>query len=238
MKLPQNSTTFLKSLPLKKMKGEDVLVAIAFFLCGGNVKIELENKAIKKNWSKVVIGKKYNPAFSNRAKGKIHPTGSGKFFLTDEGTSYIQELIGDTPVHLTTLLVFKHGNAHTFDKFIRGVLKTAQMSVDIADTYVAGNVFDTLLDEIPITTPVRFVYGNDVGGFLARATRFSLQYKIKIKESKKFHDRFIIVDGKAYIIGPSLKDAADKKPATVTAFNMLDSKKLVDLFENIWKEAK
>lgn len=238
MDLPKNITTFLKNLPLKDMRGEAVFVAIAFYLAGGSLEVEVAVKDVKKNWSKGIIGKRYNAAYPTRAKGHTHPSGAGRFLLTEEGSSYIQELIGEVPTHATTLLIFHSGNAHSFDKFLRGVLKKATVSVDVADTYVAGNLFDTLLDEVSKTTPVRFVYKKDVGGFVTRAGRFATQYKIQTRESQQFHDRFLIVDGKGYVVGPSLKDAADKKPATLVALHTSDSRKLITLFDEIWKKAK
>ncbi|MEX2013963.1 MAG: hypothetical protein WD896_01255 [Parcubacteria group bacterium] len=238
MNLPQNITTFLKSLPLSKMKGEDIFVAIAYFFAGGSLEAEVAVRDVEKHWSKETIGKKYNAAYSTRAKGRTHPSGVGRFSLTEEGTSYVEELTGEVPTHATTLLVFQPGNAHSFDKFLRGVLKEASSGVDIADTYVAGNLFDTLLDEVPKTIPIRFVYKKDAGGFVTRVGRFATQYKIETKESQQFHDRFLIVDGKGYVVGPSLKDAADKKPATVVALNVSDSKKIMNLFDEIWRNAK
>jgi len=238
MELPKNIVSFLKSLPLKDMHGDDVFVAVVFFLSSGNCDTEIEIKAVKKNWQKSVTGKKYNPAFFTRAQGRIHPINVGRLVLTEEGVSYIQKLMGEIPTYATTLLVFKQGNAHSFDKFLRSILKKAIKGVNIADTYVDGSLFDTLLDEIPKAVPICFVYGKDTGGFIQRAGRFSAQYKIIFKESKQFHDRFLIVDGKGYIIGPSLKDAAEKKPATVVVLNADDSKKLIDLFAEIWKTAK
>ena len=125
MDLPKNIVTFLKGLPLKDMRGEDVFVAIAFFISGGSCDIEIEIKAVKNSWQKSVTGKKYNSAFSARAQGRIHPTDVGQFVLTEEGASYIQELMGRIPTFATTLLVFKQGNAHSFDKFLRGIFKKA-----------------------------------------------------------------------------------------------------------------
>jgi hypothetical protein len=220
------------------MKGDDVFVAMAFFMSGGNRETELEVKEVERNWSKGVIGKEYNSAYSTRAKGRTHSSGLGRFVLTEEGVSYVQELVGEVPAFATTLLIFKQGSTHSFDKFLRYILKKASHSVDIADTYVSVVLFDTLLDKIPDVIPIRFVYGNNMGDFVACAARFAKQYKFEAKESKQFHDRFIIVDGKGYIIGPSLKDAADKKPATVVALNAGDSKKLIDLFTEIWKTAR
>jgi len=239
MGIPQNIATFLKGLPLKSMRGEDVFVGIAFFLAGGSGDVEVGVKAVEDNWSRGLIGKKYNSAYFTRARGRIHPVAPGRFLLTkEEGIPYVQGLIGEIPMRVTTLVVYQAGTAHSFDKFLRDVLKKATRNVDIADTYVSGVLFDTLLNDISITTQIRFVYGNDKGDFVSRATRFNKQYKFQTKESKEFHDRFLIIDGKGYVIGPSLKDAADKKPATVVVLNASDSKKLADLFEDIWNKAK
>lgn len=238
MELPSNVTTFLRKLPLKNMRGEEVFAAIAFFLSQGLPDKEIEIRSVKDNWAKSIVGKAYNSAYPTRARGLTHPTTTGKFILTSDGLSYVQELIGKISSHLTSLLVFKSNTAHSFDKFLRDILSKATTSVDIADTYVSGNLFDILLEEVPKTVPIRFVYGNDVGGFVLRAARFAIQYKIEIKESKDFHDRFLVIDGKSYLIGPSLKNAADKKPATVVAINSSDSKKMIELFDDIWKKAK
>ena len=216
------------------MCGDDILVAMAFYLAGGSNDAEVEVKEIQRNWSKSTFGKSYNSAYLTRAKGRVHSSSIGMICLTEEGISYAQELMGEVPTSVTTLLVFKQGNTHTFDKSIRDVLRKAVQSVDIADTYVVGGLFDIFLGEISDTVPIRFIYGTDVGGFITRAARFVKQYKFKAKESKQFHDRFIIVDGKGYIIGPSLKDAADKKPATLVVLNDADSKKLVNLFTDLW----
>lgn len=235
MNLPRNINTFFKNLPLKNMSGEDIFVAISFFLTGGKCEAEVEIKEVKKSWSKSIIGKPYNSAYSTRAKGRVHSSGRGITCLTEEGISYVQDLMGEVPTFATTLLVFRQGNAHSFDKFLRGVLKKAAQNVFIADTYVSGALFDTLLGEIPDDVSIQFVYGSDVGGFVARATRFAKQYKkFEAKESKQFHDRFLIIDGKGYISGPSLKDAADKKPATLVVLGESDSKKLTDLFTDLW----
>lgn len=236
MNLPQNIKAFLKQIPIKNMTGEQIFVAIAFFLSGGKREAEIEIKAIKDKWSKTLIGKSYNSGFANRAQGHIDPCGKGKICMTDEGIEYIKSLILEVPVSVTKLTIFKRGSAHSFDKFLREIFKSAKKGVDIADTFVAGNVFDTLLDEIPKVVPIRFLYGNDTGGFVSKSARFAKEYNFQNKVSQQFHDRFLIVDSRGFIIGPSLKNAADKKPATLVVLDDPDSKKLIDLYEELWNE--
>lgn len=235
MNLPRNINTFLNNLPLKTMNGEDIFVAITFFLAGGGLDVAVNTRDVKGNWHKSVIGKAYNPAYLTRAKGRVHPSDRGVICLTEEGISYIQELAGEVSALATSLIIFGQGTTHSFDKFIRNIFKKATQSVDIADTYVAGSIFDNLLDEVSKKVPIRFLYGTDSGGFVIKSNRFTKEYSFQKKESKQFHDRFIIVDGRGYIVGPSLKDAADKKPATVVVLNGSDSKKLINLFSQLWK---
>lgn len=234
MNLPQNIKTFLGQFSLKDMSGEDIFIVMTFYIANGKKDIEVEIKDIKDKWSKTFLGKVYNSVFAYRAQGRIDPCGRGRVCLTNEGVEYVESFIRSISSSNPGLTIFKKGSAHSFDKFLRSIFKKAAKNVDIADTYVAGNIFDNLLDEIPDTVPIRFLYGNDVGGFVSKSVRFIKQYPFQQKESKQFHDRFIIVDGKGYIIGPSLKDAADKKPAVLVVLTDSDSKKLVDLFSDLW----
>ena len=234
MNLPQNIKSYLKQLPLKNMRGEEVFVSIVFFLSSGKKDFEVDIKNVKSNWSKTFINKKYNSAFAHRAQGYVSSCGKGRVCMTEEGIEYIHSLTKPELTGKTELVVFERGSTHSFDKFIRGILKSALKSVDIADTYVAGNIFDNFLDEISNKVHIRLIYGTDTGGFISRAIRFGKQYTFETKESKQFHDRFIIVDGKGYILGPSLKDAADKKPATLVVLSPTDSKKMVDMYSDLW----
>lgn len=234
MKLPQNIKTFLTQFPLKKMKGEEVFTVIVFFLAKGKKDVEIKLQDVKKNWSKTIIRKSYNSSFSNRAQGHVNPCDKGKICLTDEGIECVDSLSQEIPTSSTKLIIFSKGSAHSFDKFLRKVFKKAKKNVDIADTYVTGNIFDNLLDEIPKVVPLRFLYGKDNGGFISKSQRFAKEYSFQSKESKQFHDRFVIVDNRGYIIGPSLKDAADKKPTTLVVLNSIDSKELSGLFFDLW----
>lgn len=234
MDLPQNLTAFLKSLPIKTMSGNKIIVAIVYFLAKGNLSAEIETNTVKKSWSKTLLGKKYNDSFMHRALGYIHSCAKGKICLTQEGVDYINDFVQSVQNENTSLKIFSNNNSHSFDKFIRNLFKKASKTVDIADGYVSGAIFDNLLDEVPKNVTIRFLFGKDTGGFTQRANRFAKEYEFEKKQSNNFHDRFIIIDGIGYIIGPSLKDAADKKPASLVSLNKNDSVKLIKLFTCLW----
>lgn len=218
------------------MSGDKLFVVITFFLAEGHKDRHVKVRDVRGYWSKTILGKAYNPGFSNRAQGLVDSCGKGMVCLTDEGIEYIGSLMQATSSSKVGLVVFRRGSSHSFDRFLRNILKKATKSVEVADTYVAGNIFDNLLDDISKTVPIKFVYYQDVGGFATRSSRFAREYKFTSKMSRSFHDRFMVVDGRGYIIGPSLKDAADKKPAMLVILNDQDSKQLVDLFFDLWND--
>ena len=220
------------------MNGRDVFVSIVYFLAKGKEGLEIESNQVIKNWKKSVIGKKYNSVFAHRAQGYTHPLKTGIITLTKEGCNLIESFLNSLPLpnNNTSMIIFGEKNTHSFDKYIRNILKSANKEIKIVDTYVSGQIFDNLLDESPKNIPIKFLYKQDNGGFLNRIKRFKKEYNFQEKNSHNFHDRFIIIDEKGYIIGPSLKDAADKKPAILITLNNDDSKKLDQLFLMLWNE--
>lgn len=233
MSFPQHVNTFLRQFSLRNMKGEDVYVVIVFFLAKGKRNVMIRNSSVKSSWSKTLIGKSYNPSFAHRAQGHVDSSRKGSVHLTAEGVEYVESLM--TTGIQTGLTIFKKGTTHSFDKFLRSILKESKSSVLISDPYVAGNVFDNLLDEIPKRVPIKFLYKTDTGGFVSKKVRFAGEFNFQCKESREFHDRFLIIDGRGYLLGPSLKDAADKKPATLVVLSESDSKKLQGLFSDLWR---
>lgn len=86
---------------------------------------------------------------------------------------------------------------------------------------------------------INLLYGNKQGAFDARVKRFKRQYShYKIKSHVALHNRFLAVDSVGYIIGPSLKDAARKSPATIVSLGQADSKKLKQFFASFWSRTK
>jgi hypothetical protein len=67
---------------------------------------------------------------------------------------------------------------------------------------------------------------------------FIIYSKWQFCQSKDLHDRFLIVDDRAYIIGLSIKDAASNSPALVVALSTKDSAALDKFFHKLWVNAK
>ena len=110
----------------------------------------------------------------------------------------------------------KHGiffDGQIFDayKFVSGLFRSAEESIVIIDNYLDDSVLTHLTKR---KKNVRaFLFTKNISKSLALdVKKFNKQYQeIEIKEFKKAHDRFIIIDNTAvYHFGASLKDLGKK----------------------------
>lgn len=228
----------------KTMNGGEKTLALSALLAKGSSD-KLTHQQIKKAWPKTILKIVHNPSQYHKAhsEGWLETTDKGVFRVTGKGYEHLESIqVSHAPTvgaGATKLDIFTAGQTHNFDKFLRAVFSAAKSEVLIADSYVDETVFDNLLDQIPETVTINFLYGNKQGTFDARAKRFGRQYlKFVTKTHGSLHDRFLVVDDTGYIIGPSLKDAARKSPATVVSLGRTDTKKLKQFFAGFWAQAK
>lgn len=251
MDFTETIASFLSSLPLKKMSGQEKFLAVATYLCAGEIDKEVAVAEVVKKWSKVVLKTKYNASAYNRATGQswLKPIDGkkGVFTVTAKGVKHIEDLSSpqttSAVVAENSLCIFEKKSTHSFDKFLRTTLSGATTKVAIADSYVDETIFDTVLDSIPKTVPIQLIYSHipstNQTAFDTRQKRFITEYpKYTIKKYKDLHDRFLIVDDRTYIIGPSIKDAASNSPALLVALSSKDSATLDKFFHRLWVNAK
>lgn len=251
MDFTETIASFLSSLPLKKMSGQEKFLAVATYLCAGETNKEVTVVEVVKKWSKVVLKTKYNASAYNRATGQswLKPIDSkkGVFTVTAKGVKHIEDLsspqTASAVIVENSLRIFEKKSTHSFDKFLRTTLSGATTKVAIADSYVDETIFDTVLDSIPKTVLIQLIYSHipsaNQTAFDTRQKRFITEYpEYAIKKHKDLHDRFLIVDDRAYIIGPSIKDAASNSPALVVALSIKDSSALNKFFHKLWVNAK
>lgn len=241
-----NLKAFLKQLPLKKMSGHQKFVAVAASHCKGDIKVQVGVHDIEGNWLKSLLHVKYNSAFYERAQraGWVDPTGKkGAFQLTQAGLDNLEalapELTAGEMKKSGALIIVNRKATHTFDKFLRNTLAAAKKEVLIADSWVDGTIFDTVLDKIPSDCTLKLIYAQARDKFDAKAKRFSRQYsKFLYKRYKHLHDRFMVVDDVAYILGPSIKDAASNSPALVVTLGSKERSLLHSFFGDLWSKAR
>ena len=114
--------------------------------------------------------------------------------------------------------IFYNGQIYDAYAFVNDLLKSAKSEVLLVDNYIDDTIF-TLCSKYP---KIKFtIYTHTISKSLKLDyEKYKKQYEnIELKETKEFHDRFLIIDEKqVYHIGASLKDLAQK----VFAFSKID----------------
>ena len=114
--------------------------------------------------------------------------------------------------------IFYNGQIYDAYAFVNDLLKSAKSEVTLCDNYIDDTIF-TLCSKYP---KIKFtIYTHTISKSLKLDyEKYKKQYEnIELKETKEFHDRFLIIDEKqVYHIGASLKDLAQK----VFVFSKID----------------
>lgn len=248
MNFNSNLKANLRDLPLPKMSGQQKFLAVAIFHCKGDDNVDITVKDIQDQWRKSLLNVNYHPSFYDRAQGEgwvnPDPNKKGTFRVTKDGLDHVSALAvheqdfteGALEKSGSLIIVNKKGT-HSFDKLIRKLFAEAQSKVLIADSYVDGTIFDTVLDVIPKDVNIKLLSKHQSGNFGERAKRFKQQYqKFSDKKLKELHDRFLVVDNAGYVIGPSLKDAASNYPTLLITLIGKEKQRLEQFFDELWKK--
>lgn len=221
---------------------EKFLVAVASLSNGDKDRV-VSISTVRSKWTKGTFKIQYDGHYYADAQTKVwvKSEGYGKCSITQGGLDHLNSISTNPDDELLSgsakLFLFSSQQSHSFDKFLRETFGQATKRVRIADSYVDATIFDNVLDNIPTTAKVELMYGNNPDSiFDARVKRFRPQYKgFTLARNSHLHDRFIIVDEVGFIVGPSIKDAAVKNPAIVVRLDNKDSKRLIDFFDNQYK---
>ena len=113
--------------------------------------------------------------------------------------------------------VFFNGQIFDAYAFINNLLRNAKENVVLIDNYID----DTVLTLFSKYTHLNFsiITGKISKQLQLDIDKYNKQYNnLKIENSKRYHDRFLIIDEQTYHIGASLKDLGNK----IFAFSMLN----------------
>jgi hypothetical protein len=244
-----NLKAFLKTLKLSDMNGHQKFLAVAALSSKGEPGVDIATRDVQDQWRKSQMGQAYNPVFYERAQqeGWVDPAKKKATFTVNQaGLVHLAALAKADGLATTGdlkqtggLVVVNRKATHSFDKYLRTIFAQAKTEILIADAYVDETIFDTVLDVIPKTVPVKLLYDRAMGTFAAKATRFAKQWtQFSSKRYKHLHDRFMVVDNAGYVLGPSIKDAATNSPAIVVELDANEKRLLKNFFNELWQKGK
>lgn len=106
--------------------------------------------------------------------------------------------------------IFFDGQIYDAYEFICGLIKRAKTRLVLIDNYVDDTVL-TMLDKRDAGVSATIYTMNISQQLSLDISKHNAQYPtIDVKEFKKSHDRFLILDNQVYLIGASLKDLGKK----------------------------
>ncbi len=139
-----------------------------------------------------------------------------RFEKIESDVWYLKNKVNEIDFQIKTNLppnegIFYDGQIFDAYKFVAELIKTAKSSIVLIDNYIDHSVLTLLAKRHPNVSATIFT-ANISDQFKLDLKRYNAQYpKIEIKEFKKSHDRFLIIDNATvYHIGASLKDLGKK----------------------------
>ena len=73
------------------------------------------------------------------------------------------------------------------------------------------------------------------GNLAAVAQKYAARGNFELRNSQDLHDRVVFVDGRCWVIGQSIKDAARKKPTYMIEHE--NPGRMQPIYENVWNQA-
>jgi hypothetical protein len=136
---------------------------------------------------------------------------------------------------------FPKGSPWDAHVVLQGLFAEATRELTIVDAYADTTIFHMLSARSVAGLTVRILCSKYAPAVAAEATRFVAQYPgiaIETRQSRDFHDRFIVIDGIACVhVGSSLKDAGRTACMISRVEDDLTRTALLKALADAWVEA-
>ena len=138
-------------------------------------------------------------------------------------------------------MFFPTGSVHDAYVELRKILRSAESSIDIVDPY-AGEVIFTLIGALEPKRPTIRILTSKLGSdFRTELQRFRNQHDaitIEVRQTRDFHDRFVVVDGrKCYHVGASIQHAGQRAMMINKVEDEQNARVLIGQMASTWASA-
>lgn len=183
------------------------------------------------NWA----GEHYAAAYGEDIPHDLYQSNYNKRIQAYEGVlnSCLAELKLDLPDQ-EIKGVYEAGEEYEFYHDVKSILSMAQKEIFVIDPYVSAEIFDVYASAIPRTVLFRLLSANIPSEVKTLAQKYAAGGNLQFRTSSSIHDRVLFADGRVWVCGQSLKDAAKKKPTYIVE---LDEPAQRQIYEPIWNAA-
>ena len=134
--------------------------------------------------------------------------------------------------------VYNTGDEYDFYRDLSSLVEAATNEILIVDAYLAEDVFNLYVSKVPDSATVRILSDKIGPNVEVVAGKYAKSQQLKLRSSMNIHDRMVFLDQRGWVIGQSIKDAAQKKPTYLVELTEPVLALARDAHEKIWKEAK
>jgi hypothetical protein len=126
------------------------------------------------------------------------------------------------------------GQEYEFYRDVKQILALANTEVFIIDPYLSDDIFNLYADGINRSIRLRILSNNIPVTTGSVAAKYAAGGNLSLRTTAAIHDRLILIDERAWLIGQSIKDAAKKKPTYIVEQS---AQHIRPPYEAIWASA-
>ncbi len=139
-------------------------------------------------------------------------------------------------------LFFSKDTQHEAYVEVRRLFQQAKSSITVIDPYLDSSVFTMLKTIFSQYVKIHLLTSSIPKDFCLEAHKFlsqSSKFKLEVRRSREFHDRFIILDGiDCWHVGCSIKDAGNKAFMLSKIEDQNNQDALIAQLEKRWSTAE
>lgn len=133
------------------------------------------------------------------------------------------------------------GEIYKFFADLKTIVNGAQSDIFLIDPYFDGEAFNNYLADVSNGIKVRIFANKHAQEVKTYIGKHQAQYgsNIKIKKSKKLHDRLVVIDRTdCWITGGSVNHAGNKSPAYLIPVGTEIAKDKLKIYDDIWNASQ
>jgi hypothetical protein len=132
---------------------------------------------------------------------------------------------------------YEAGDEYAFYEDLKGILAAAAHDVFVVDNYLDTQFFELYVHPIGPGVAIRILTDQVRGNLMAVANKYATRGNLELRSSAEVHDRHVFVDGRGWMIGQSIKDAARRKPTYMVEIGAALIPTVRQTYEDIWQRA-
>jgi|SRR6185312_3067955 len=127
---------------------------------------------------------------------------------------------------------YQAGEEYDFYRDLKAIITEATAEVFIVDPYIDDTLFDIYVNRVEPGINVRILTRNPSSAVQTIATKYASGHAaFELRVTNDIHDRVLFVDDRCWVVGQSIKDAADKKPTYIVEVTAAPMR---DIYEKLW----